>query len=221
LGNEVEELRRLYRPEVLQAARTNFARFFSISIDQVDDLQMAESSSGIAGWSTANVLDWDRIDGEREERASRNGGNCWAFGDDDDGEDVRAASRHNDQVIRMIDTLGSFSAGRRAVIKALAERQGIEDESQLEDLYSGKSDVKLRVPHALRASLSEIGLGDLLATINILEHASPAEILVSAEGWTDIEFEVALDSGAVVHVCSKRDVPGYHVGESDGSRRGQ
>ena len=39
--------------------------------------------------------------------------------------------------------------------------------------------------------------------------------------WKDIAFEVALDSGSVVHVCSMDDVPGYRLGESTGSRRGQ
>ena len=44
---------------------------------------------------------------------------------------------------------------------------------------------------------------------------------MSADAWKDIEFEVALDSGSVVHVCSIEDCPGYRVGESPGSRRGQ
>ena len=39
--------------------------------------------------------------------------------------------------------------------------------------------------------------------------------------WEDLEFEVALDSGSVVHVCSMEDIPGYRVSESAGSRRGQ
>ena len=32
---------------------------------------------------------------------------------------------------------------------------------------------------------------------------------------------MALDSGSVVHVCAPSDIPGYRVGESAGSRRGQ
>ena len=39
--------------------------------------------------------------------------------------------------------------------------------------------------------------------------------------WEDIEFEVALDSGSIVHVCSSTDAPGYDVRESAGSKRGQ
>ena len=48
-----------------------------------------------------------------------------------------------------------------------------------------------------------------------------ASILVNTEAWEDIEFEVALDSGSVVHVCAPSDIPGYLVEDSSGSRRGQ
>ena len=34
-------------------------------------------------------------------------------------------------------------------------------------------------------------------------------------------FEVALDPGAVIHVCAPTDCPGYALTESPGSRRGQ
>ena len=39
-----------------------------------------------------------------------------------------------------------------------------------------------------------------------------AELLVSensGEEWIDVEFEVALDSGSIVHVCRDSDAPGY------------
>ena len=39
--------------------------------------------------------------------------------------------------------------------------------------------------------------------------------------WDDIEFEVALDSGAVVPVCAPEDCPGYLLDESPGSKSGQ
>jgi hypothetical protein len=38
--------------------------------------------------------------------------------------------------------------------------------------------------------------------------------------WTDVEFEVALDSGAQDHVCDDADTPGYILEESPGSSRG-
>ena len=37
----------------------------------------------------------------------------------------------------------------------------------------------------------------------------------------DIEFEVALDSGATDHVCHSGDVPGYVIEASPGSKAGQ
>jgi hypothetical protein len=47
-----------------------------------------------------------------------------------------------------------------------------------------------------------------------------AEVL-SAEQWIDVEFEVALDSGAQDHVCDDIDCPGYLTEASPGSSRGQ
>ena len=86
-----------------------------------------------------------------------------AFGSlDDDG--VRDDS-HNLEVAKLIETLGKCGSGRRAIVKAIAERQGIVDEDQLEGLYAGSSDVKLRVPTHLRLVLREIGLGNVLAEV--------------------------------------------------------
>ena len=39
--------------------------------------------------------------------------------------------------------------------------------------------------------------------------------------WVEVEFEVALDSGAIVHVCHDDDTPGYVLQESAGSKRQQ
>ena len=47
------------------------------------------------------------------------------------------------------------------------------------------------------------------------------EILVSDAEWVEVEFEVALDSGATDHVCHSGDVPGYIVEASPGSKAGQ
>ena len=65
-----------------------------------------------------------------------------------------------------------------------------------------------------------IGLGDILAPLNLITAVDPQHILVN-ETWQDIEFEVALDSGSVVHVCSVDDCLGYRLGESAGNCRGQ
>ena len=47
------------------------------------------------------------------------------------------------------------------------------------------------------------------------------EILVSKSEFVDIEFKVALDSGAADHVCHSGDVPGYVIEASPGSKAGQ
>ena len=58
--------------------------------------------------------------------------------------------------------------------------------------------------------------------MNVIEIDDPEEILVAgASEWEDVIFEVALDSGSVVNVCSKDTCPGYVVGSSPGSLRGQ
>ena len=121
----------------------------------------------------------------------------------------------------MIEALGKFGAGRRAILQAVAKRLGIVDEEQLELLYSGKSEVKLDVPASLGRALREVGLGAALSEVNVMTTIEKASILVNTEAWEDIEFEVALDSGSVVHVCAPSDIPGYLVEDSAGSRRGQ
>ena len=73
---------------------------------------------------------------------------------------------HNRQVSRLLATLGKSGSGRRAVIKAVAELQGIVDADELEDLYSGKAIGKLRVPNDMRETMREIGLSDLFAPVN-------------------------------------------------------
>ena len=117
--------------------------------------------------------------------------------------------------------LGESGAGRRAILTAIAEKQGILDPAEIEKLQTGKSNTKLHVPAGLRETMQDIGLGDVLAPVHILEFAEPEHILVNEEAWKDLEFEVALDSGSVVHVCSLEDCPGYKLTESPGSRRGQ
>jgi hypothetical protein len=64
-------------------------------------------------------------------------------------------------------------------------------------------------------------MGELLAPVQLVTVTETAEVLTNIDAWKDLEFEVALDSGSVVHVCSIDDCPGYRVGESPGSRRGQ
>ena len=164
----------------------------------------------------------------REAEEANVGGSCWSFGLPGEGLDAEyeqaeadAARIHNGQVGKLLAALGSSGSGRRAMIKAIAEQQGIVDADKIEKLFDGTSDEKLRVPMELRSALQDAGLGDILAPVNLITVTEVAEVLTSSDAWKDIEFEVALDSGSVVHVCSIDDIPGYRVGESPGSRRGQ
>ena len=69
--------------------------------------------------------------------------------------------------------------------------------------------------------MCSIGLQGALAPLNIITALDPEPILTAGNDWSDLEFEVALDSGAVVHVCSLDDCPGYLLQDSPGSLRGQ
>ena len=82
--------------------------------------------------------------------------------------------------------------------------------------------MKLMVPTSLREVMRDIGLGDMLTPLHMLEVVeTQQQILMSGDAWRDLEFEVALDFGSVVHVCSRDDCPGYELAESPGSRRGK
>ena len=58
----------------------------------------------------------------------------------------------------------------------------------------------LRVPAHLRGPLQDIGLESALAPISVFEVREKEGILLAGDALSDLEFEVALDSGAVIHV---------------------
>ena len=61
------------------------------------------------------------------------------------------------------------------------------------------------------------------AYINCMEFVEDEEHVLAntEEEYPEVEFEVALDSGSVVHVCAAADTLGYLLEESPGSRREQ
>ena len=56
------------------------------------------------------------------------------------------------------------------------------------------------------------------SNLNVLDYQSQPAL---AADWQDIEFDAALDSGCVEHVCDSADVQGYEIEASHGSRAGQ
>ena len=124
--------------------------------------------------------------------------------------------------MQLTAVLGEKDAGRKAILKALAGKQGFASECDIDRLLDGSSERKLHVPAYMRGTLSDIGLATAPAPLNILEVAAGEEpLLMAGDSWQGLEFEVALDSGTVLHVCSLEDCPGYAVQESPGSRVGQ
>ena len=217
-GRPFEEEAVVFLPSVVEAAKRNYAKFYELNEDKVDEQGIGATSLGIAGWSDPNVFiaDYEDIDRERNQHED----NCYcAFGIRGTCE-VGIESAHNRQVMKIIIILGQSGSGRRAVIKAIAKTQGIEDDEALEQLYSGKLQKSLMVPTSLREVMRDIGLGDMLTLLHMLEVVeTQQQIIMSGDAWRDLEFEVALDSGSVVHVCSRDDCPGYELAESPGSRR--
>ena len=45
------------------------------------------------------------------------------------------------------------------------------------------------------------------------------DMIVNVDNWEDVMIEVVLDSGACRHVIARESAPGYHVHESNCSRR--
>ena len=126
------------------------------------------------------------------------------------------------QIIRLIAALGNKDSGCRAILSAMAAKQGVSSEQDIDDLLSGTAKRRLQVPAYLRNVLSDIGLGDSIAPLNLFKLVGDAKpLLLGSDSWSALDFEVALDSGAVVHVRSPEDCPGYVLEDSPGSRSGQ
>ena len=224
-----------YIPEVLQMAKCKFEHFFGMESGTSTQYQIDRSALTVAGWATCDVASYQEIERERLDRETCEeyeasmrqsqedsiGGSCWSFADSNEG----SVESQNAQVAKLIVALGENDEGRMAILRAVAERQGIVGEKALQRLIGGKArpEERLKVPSHLRSALCEIGLHEALVPINVITtvERDGASILVADEAWSDIEFEVALDSGAVIHVCSPDDCPGYVLEESSGSKRGQ
>ena len=136
-----------------------------------------------------------------------------------DDEDVE---NQNVQIIQLIAALGEKDSGRRVVLKDMAMNQGMFSDQDVDDLLEGSSGSRLHVPAYLRNALQDIGLGEAMAPLNLFEIIATDEpLLMAGDSWSGLEFEVALDPGAAVHVCALEDCPGYLLAETPGSKQGQ
>ena len=187
----------------------------------------AQSSLKVPGWAEGFVADLSAVDSERraydeyvDEQMGLRTHSCCAIGSPDTPSGAgTAAEDHNEQVAKPINALGESGAGRRAILRAIATRQGIDDEDEIEDIFRGMSERKLDAPPGLREALGCIGLCQVLAPVNLMMTREKESILTATnEAWEDLEFEVVVDSGSVVHVCAPADCPGYILQESPGSR---
>ena len=141
---------------------------------------MYSPSLGIAGWSDPAlvVLDNGLVDSERRmrERHERSLGGR----DVCDDEDVEG---QNVQVIRLIAALGEKDSGRRAILKAMALKQGMFSDQDVDDLLNGSSERRLHVPAYLRDVLQDIGLGETLA-LSLFEIVVADEpLLMAGDSW--------------------------------------
>ena len=131
------------------------------------------------------------------------------------------SAEHNAQIAQLISALGCSNAGRKAILTAVAERQGVEDPEVIEGMIQGDSAQKIEVPMGLRDAFRSIGLDHVMTPINLFTIGGGGEIMAASDAWEDLEFDVALDSGSVVHVCALGDCPGYLLQDSPGSKVGQ
>ena len=69
------------------------------------------------------------------------------------------------RVARLIEALGESGSRRRAVLIAITETQGV-NEDETEDIISGRQESKLTFPHSMGTALCSIGLGNMLAPVN-------------------------------------------------------
>ena len=94
-----------------------------------------------------------------------------------DDKDVES---QNVQIIKLIAALGNKDSGRRAILKAMALKQGMFSDEDVDALINGSSERRLQVPAYLREVLRDIGLGETLAPMNLFEILAANEPLLMA-----------------------------------------
>ena len=86
----------------------------------------------------------------------------------------------------------------------------------------GDPSTNSRFHWACETPSTEFGSGTRSCPVNLsLTKEKESVLVATSDQGEDLEFEVALDSGSVVHVCAPADSPGYLLQESAGDKRGQ
>ena len=90
------------------------------------------TSLGVAEELVSEVDGWDDIEADAARTSS-----CWSFSDP---MDTNGLNGQNAQVAKLIVALRESGSGRRAILRAVAERQGIVSERELDNLADGSAD---------------------------------------------------------------------------------
>ena len=88
------------------------------------------------------------------------------------------------QASKLSVTFGEDDSECRVVLRAIAEKQGITSEHELDRLADGSPDERLRVPAHLRGALGKLGLQGALAPLNLFEIKEEDPILLAGQTWS-------------------------------------
>ena len=65
---------------MLHNAQRNFAKFFALDVDEVDEQRIEKTSLGVRGWSVAEVTYYKSMDREVDDRCQNADVACpWSF----------------------------------------------------------------------------------------------------------------------------------------------
>ena len=127
-----------------------------------------------------------------------------------------AEHEESDRIAKLVYALAEDSdAAKLSVLRAVAAIDGVTCESKVRAMLKGDGDVKLAPSPHIRSLLAAMDLGHVLAPVNLMEWGrEPSQVLAAEQKWSDVEFEVALDSGSVVHIAAEGDTPCYLLDDS-------
>ena len=106
------------------------------------------------------------------------------------------------------------------VAKGQVERENESDPSDATEMLLNTLRTQAKDNVVLADAMVAVGI-PLCAMESGIDMSSVCDAEVFVNDWMDVEFEVALDSGSIVHVCRDSDSPGYELSHSEGSKRGR